>query len=267
MGGIDDVSQSPWLSCNEPKPDAALDLFCLPYAGGAASVFRGWGRGLPSHIQVIAVELPGRGARRQEPPIREFSVLVTLLAAGLLPHVQRPYALFGHSMGALLAFELCRIIRHGQVAPPVHLFVSGHEAPRFPEKRRSHLADDALIEEIRHLKGTPREVLENRELMSLLMPTLRADFAVCESYVFRDEAPLAYPVTAFGGTDDPWASTEQFEAWRGCTRSSFSLRMFPGDHFFLHSREEEVLAAIAEEIAGARADECLQSVSHTRPSV
>ena len=181
-------------------------------------------------------------------------MLVARLAAGFLPHIRRPYALFGHSMGALLAFELCRFIRRGEAALPVRLFVSGHQAPHYPEKGRVHLPDEALTEEIRCLNGTPREVLENRELMQLLLPTIRADFAVCETYTCHEEPPLACPLTAFGGADDPQVSEAQLAEWCDYTSAAFSLRTFSGDHFFLHARQGEVLAAIAEEIAGARAD-------------
>lgn len=240
-----------WLTLPESNPGAAVRLFCLPYAGGGAAIFRGWAEGLPPEVQVHPVQLPGRGNRLREKPLDRIEPLVAGIADAIFPLTDKPFALFGHSMGALLAFEVARHLRRAYATPPAHLFVSGRCAPQDRERGEptSHLGDRAFLGELRRLNGTPQAVLDNAELMQLLLPAIRADFAVSENYHHRQEPPLACPISAFAGTGDRLASREELEGWRGQTAGEFTLRMLPGDHWFPHTAQEELLSFVAPELA------------------
>lgn len=238
-----------WVVRARPNDRALVRLFCFPYAGGGASVFRQWPGALPSTIDVCAIQLPGRENRFGERPFTNLSVLSEAVIAAISPYCDRPIALFGHSMGALLAFDLaCRM--NGQPWPS-YLFVSGHRAPHLsdPSPPLSDLPEEAFVAGLRQLSGTPEPVLSNSELLHLLMPMLRADFALCEAYRHHPRAPLACPISVFGGTGDVRVPRKHLAAWRRYTRSCFSLRMIAGDHFFLHNSAAWLLRAIADDLA------------------
>jgi medium-chain acyl-[acyl-carrier-protein] hydrolase len=239
-----------WLKCPKPNPQARLRLFCFPYAGGRASIFRAWPERLPTSVEVCPVELPGRGTRIKERPYDQLLPLVRTLADVLLPRLDKPFAFFGHSLGALISFELTRQLRRQHGPGPVHLFVSGARAPHVPKPRAAinDLPESEFLEALRRLNGTPRAVLEHSELMQILIPILRADFAVSETYAYTKEPPLDCPVSVFGGMQDRGACREHLEAWPDQTRSSFSLWMLPGDHFFLHSSEPRLLGILSHEL-------------------
>jgi medium-chain acyl-[acyl-carrier-protein] hydrolase len=222
-------------------------LFCFPYAGGAASIYRGWTGKVAPGIEVCPVQLPGRGNRLKEPPFKRIEPLLEEVADALSPYLEGSFAFFGHSMGALISFELTRFLRRENRPTPIHLFLSGRPAP---QKLRKHdrtydLPETEFIEELRRLKGTPQEVLAHPELMDMLSPILRADFELCETYQYVPEPPLSCPITAFAGLLDEDATREQMEGWREHTSEAFTLRMFPGDHFFLHDSAPLILQMIA----------------------
>lgn len=235
------------VELGRPDPAARLRLFCFPYAGGSAAVYREWGRLLPAEIQVAAVQLPGRGSRFTERLLQRLDGVVEQLAAELAPFMDRPFAFFGHSMGALTAFELTRHLRRAGGPLPERLVVSGRRAPQLPGERvpLHELPEEEFLDELRRLNGTPEEILESRELMELFSPVLRADFAVCETYRYAEEPPLEIPVSALGGLADPDVGREAVEAWREQTRAAFVLRMFPGGHFFLNSNRDAVVRAVS----------------------
>jgi medium-chain acyl-[acyl-carrier-protein] hydrolase len=220
-------------------------LFCFPYAGGSASVYRGWPAQVGTDIEVCAVQLPGRYSRVKEPPFRAVGELVPAIAAELAGHLDKPFAFFGHSMGALIAFELARHLRRTRRLEPVHLFVSGHRAPQLPNKRRPtyDLNDVEFIAELRRLQGTPQELLDDAGLMQLAMPLLRADFELSERYDYRPEAPLGCPITAFGGTRDLDIG-DAVAAWREQTSGRFALHMIEGDHFFINAATKNVIEQV-----------------------
>lgn len=168
----------------------------------------------------------------------------------MLPHCDKPFAFFGHSMGALISFELARLLKKKYGVQPLHLFVSGHRAPQIKDPHESvhNLPDKELVQKLNGLNGTPREVLEHPELMQVVLPILRADFAICETYQYTNEPPLSSPIVAFGGMEDEEAGPEQLEGWRAQTVANFSLHMFPGDHFFLHTAQTRLLAAMAQRL-------------------
>ena len=239
-----------WLPTVRPRPGAKVRLFCFPYAGGGASVFRGWADGLPGSVEVRPVQLPGRETRFGEPAFTRLPPLVEALAEALRPCLDRPFAFFGHSLGALVAFELARRLHRGHDVQPVCLFVSGCGAPptRTPETSLHTLPAAAFREGLRRLNGTPQEVLDNDDLMDFLFPTLRADFALCETYAYRAGPPLDCPVSALGGLGDDRVSRDDLDAWREQTTGPFRLRMLPGNHFFLQTAQQPLLQAVAQEL-------------------
>lgn len=241
-----------WVACGRPTSPGRLRLFCFPYAGGAASSFSRWSDALPPTVQVCPVELPGRGRRQKEPPFTELGPLVRTEVRGILPYLDQPFAFFGHSMGALIGFEFARELRRTYGLSPAHLFVSAHRAPQLPAPDRSTrtLADGELVARLRSLNGTSEDVLAHRELLGLVLPILRADFAVCESYTYSPEAALDCPISSFGGLKDPTASQEELEAWREQTNASFSLQMLSGDHFFVNTARGPLLQALARDLCG-----------------
>ncbi len=239
-----------WVLRPRPRPQAHLRLFLLPHAGAGASAFRGWSDGLPADVEVCPVQLPGRENRVAEPAFDRLEPLVRALAGALAGWDDLPWAVFGHSNGALIAFELARHLRREGRHGPVHLFASGRRSPDSPAEGAvtHHLPDGQFVRELRELGGTPEEVMAHPELMALLLPLLRADVALTETYPFVEEAPLECPITAYGGVDDAKASREQTEAWRRHTSGGFTHRRFPGDHFFILSRRDLVLRTLSQDL-------------------
>jgi medium-chain acyl-[acyl-carrier-protein] hydrolase len=239
-----------WIICPKPNPNAQIRLFCFPYAGGSANIFRHWSNHLPAIIEVCAIELPGRGMRIKLPPFTQLEPLVTELANVLKPKLDKPFAFFGHSMGGLVSFELALLLRKQYDLNPSHLFVSARRAPQLvdPKPPIHNLPEAEFIAELRRLNGTPQALLENDELMQLFIPLLRADFAVLETYIYTQQAPLYCPITAFGGLQDQEVSRDEIQAWQEQTNASFSLHMFSGDHFFLHSFQSLILEIISQQI-------------------
>jgi medium-chain acyl-[acyl-carrier-protein] hydrolase len=236
-------------------PAARLRLVCFPYAGGGAASFRGWACGLPPWVEVLAVELPGRGRRFHERPHRDCAALVREAVALLLPFLDRPFLIFGHSMGALIAFEVARALRRHRAPMPERLLVSGAAAPHTPRRGRAlhRLADDDLITALRDLNGTPPQVLDSREMIDLVLPTLRADFELFDTYCCTPEPPLTCPLSVFGGTRDRFAPAGALEPWREHTTAGFALHMVPGEHFFL-ADQALFLPMLARELLPARPD-------------
>ncbi len=239
-----------WVTSPQANPQASLRLFCFPYAGGSSVIYRTWSQSLPTTVEVCPIELPGRGTQMKLPAFTQLQPLVQAIAPVLLPHLDKPFAFFGHSMGALVSFELARLLRKEYNINPVHLFVSARLAPQIPNlKPPVHALPEAEFkEELRRLNGTPEAVLQNAELMQLLVPILRADFAVLETYVYTTEPPLNCPITAYGGLQDQEVSCDELQAWQNQTNAAFSLQMFTGNHFFLHSAQSLLLQSISQEI-------------------
>lgn len=233
---------------------ARLRVYCFPYAGGGAAAFRPWADGLPVDVmrdtELWAVNLPGRESRLREPPLTEIGPLTAQLRRELGDRLTPPYVFFGHSMGALLSFEIARRLETEGVPGPVHIIVSGHRAPQLPDPRpRLHdRPDAAILRRLRRLGGTPEAVLDNPELRELVLPILRADLAVCERYVYRDAEPLTCSVTAFGGKSDREVSEPELSAWRLQTSEPFVIRMFPGGHFFIDTARPLVLRVLGHEL-------------------
>ena len=243
-------SKSDFLSYG-PNPKARLRLFCFPYAGSGASNFYAWSKGMPPEIQVCPVQLPGRENRLTVPPFTRLFPLVKDLAQALLPYMDVPFAFFGHSMGALVGFELARELRRRHEFGLAHLFVSACRAPQIPDPAQPlhQLPESSFVEEIcRRYNGIPAVVLQSEELMKLFLPVLKADMEIIETYVHLDEEPLDCPISAFGGLLDREASRDDLAAWRALTRSTFNLRMLQGDHFFLQGNRVVILQAVCGDL-------------------
>lgn len=245
-----------WITRPRPAPRARLRLFCLAHAGGGASAFRGWADVLPSDVEVCPVQPPGRENRIAEPAFDRVEPLVQALADAIDPYLDLPFALFGHSNGALISFELSRLLRQRGRPGPVHLFASGRRAPDLPAGTGPiHALPEAeFLGELGKLGGLPQALLEHRELLSLLVPTLRADVSIHETYEFREEAPLACPITAYGGVADVKVTRAHLQAWGRHTAGPFVLRMFPGGHFYLFEERDTVLRTLSGDLHGVRAD-------------
>lgn len=239
-----------WLPYTQPQPQARVRLFCFPYAGGGASIFRPWARELPAGVDVCPVQYPGRETRIREQPHTEIEELVEEAVAALLPLLDRPFCFFGHSMGALVAFEVARRLASREGRAPSHFFASGHRAPPLTYRNalRHDLPDGEFMRQLRMLDGTPQEALESPELMEFIMPIVRADCRICDTYRHVDSTPLPCPITVFAGADDIEARGEDIDAWRDFTRSGFSIRVFPGGHFFLQSARAQLLEAIGSRL-------------------
>jgi medium-chain acyl-[acyl-carrier-protein] hydrolase len=228
-----------------------MRMFCLPYAGGGASIYRGWGASLPADVEVCPVQLPGRESRMREAPIVRSEPLTQAIADAIQPYMNLPFVFFGHSMGAALGFELARELRRRGQPLPLHLFVSGRRAPQLPAREEPiwALPEPEFLVKLRELNGTPEEVLQHEELMKLLIPILRADFQVNETYEFTPEEPFDFGISAFGGLGDEDVTRDDVAAWQEHTRGRFRMRMLPGDHFFIHGSKDMVLEAVARDLA------------------
>lgn len=246
----DTLFKSSWLNVSHSNPAASMRLFCFPYAGGAAFIFRNWADHIPTSVELCPVQLPGRGERIAEPPYVNIPQLIDALADSLLPCLDKPFAFFGHSLGALISFNLAHKLSREHGLEPLHLFVSGRHAPQLPDLSPIvyNLPEEEFVAELKRLNGTPAEVLEHFELLQLILPRLRADFELCQTYQHQARPPLGCPITAFGGLLDGDVSREQLEAWAEHTSVTFSLRMLPGDHFFIHSSELMLLQMITLEL-------------------
>ncbi|WP_457777385.1 thioesterase II family protein [Streptomyces olivaceus] len=241
-------SKSSWFRTFHPRPQARFTLVCLPYAGGSASAFFSLSRQLPADVEVLAAQYPGRQDRLREPCLETvpdlargaYDELGELLAG-------RPFALFGHSLGGAVAFELARLLERGGPAAPCALFVSGRRAPSVEGDRGVRFRDDeGLVDELRELEGTDSRVLDEPELLRLVLPTLRADYGAAETHRTGADAVVAGPVVALAGDRDPHVGLDEVEAWRGHTTGAFEMKVFPGGHFFLTDHEPEIAALVTD---------------------
>src|SRR5690349_19396928 len=237
-----------WFAGPRTNPNAQLRLFCFPYAGGGTLMYRNWARNLPATVEICRAQLPGREVRLKERGYTRLEPLVHALADAIEPFLDLPFALFGHSMGTLIGFELTREIKRRHGSTPTNLFMSAHVAPQISHRSTPlhDLPEPEFIEQIRRLNGTPKEVFDQPELLRLMIPLMRSDFELCHTYTYSPGPPLDCPITVFGGLDDHETPLSDLEAWRIQTTGPFKLFTLPGDHFFLHSSQPFMLQVISQ---------------------
>lgn len=231
-------SPSAWLHRVKVSPTAAVRLYAFPFAGGGASAYFPWAAHLDPRIELWAIRFPGRETRLREKPVSSFNEALARLRSELAPHLAPPYALMGHSLGAVFAYALTRELQAAGRPGPRALIVAGARPPIHPitEPRLAPMPDGEFIAALRdRYNGIPPAVLANPELFALVLPTLRADIAVYESYRHSAGPEIRCPVAAFGGERDPLVTAADLEDWRSLVAGPLTTRMFPGDHFFLQA--------------------------------
>jgi medium-chain acyl-[acyl-carrier-protein] hydrolase len=253
------VLRSKWLLPISPSR-GIIRLFCLPYAGSHAAVFNMWRTKLPSEIEAYAVQLPGRGARSKEGLHTNLIKLVEDIVDALQDDFDVPFALFGHSMGAQIAFEMARMLRQRGMRQPLHLFVAGAAAPQWPrlEPVMYNATDSKLIAYLRTMQGTPSEVFDNEEMLQVVLPIIRADFEMLDTYVYNQEPALDLPISAFGGSEDSVVPVESLLAWSDHTTHTFVATLFDGGHFFVRTTQQPVIQALSDQLIRTAALDAVQ---------
>ncbi|MEU4338067.1 alpha/beta fold hydrolase [Micromonospora lupini] len=235
----------PWLQRFRPRDDAALRLVCFPHAGGSASFYHPLSAALPEQVEVVAVQYPGRQERRHEQPLDTIADLADEAFRALRHWADRPLALFGHSMGAVIAFEVARRLEQHLDVSPAMLYASGRRAPSRVRHTTVHLrSDDGIITELRRLSGTDTTLLADPEVVRMIMPAVRGDYTAIERYRAQGDASVRCPITVLTGRDDPQTTADEAAAWRGHTTADTTVTTFPGGHFFIMSHQDAVLAEL-----------------------
>ena len=240
------MSAEHWLRCPLPRPRAEVRLLCLPHAGGSTSLYRAWPKLFPPQVEVLLVCPPGREHRLDDPFPADLLSLVRDLAVAVVPLLDRPWAVFGHSMGATVGHELVlQLLSRGHRAP-VHLFASSRRAPQHYEHEGTMdlFGDEQLCAELVRLGGTDSALLELPELRELVLPAVRGDYRLLATHRTRPTGPVGCPVTAFIGDEDRRATTEGAPGWREWTTATFELVTFPGGHFYFSDRPQDVVEAV-----------------------
>lgn len=243
------MATNPWIETFPPRPDASFRLFCFPHAGGAAQFFRTWAKKLPEWIEVCPLQYPGRWSRHAEALRRDAETLVGDVVGALEGELGKPFAFFGNSMGGMLAYESTRKLRAEGRPTPSLLAVSAVAAPLYAGSGTPvHAApDEAIVQRLRRLGGSD-EIISHPDILKTFLPILRADLQIIETYRWIPGEKLKSPILALAGTEDPEATPAKMEAWREQTEAKFSLETIPGGHFFIQSREDEVIGIVLREI-------------------
>ncbi len=234
---------SDWFRPFKCNKNSYISLFCFHYGGGSASAYKKWAKDIIDQVDLVAIQLPGRENRFREPLLKNVSQVTNELYKNFDSYIHKPFIFFGHSIGALIAFEFARLLRKKDISEPKHLIVSAAKAPQLPLKRSiiHNLPDSKFVEEICKYNGIPNNILEDQGLASIFLPIIRADFSISETYQYATEEVLSFPITALGGLND--ASLEQADLleWSKQTSSFFEYNLLPGDHFFIRSSYQQVI--------------------------
>ncbi|MDJ0845161.1 thioesterase II family protein [Crocosphaera sp.] len=242
---------NPWLFCSKPNPDASLRLFCFPCAGGLASRFNVWSKHLLPDIEVYSLQLPGRGKRIQEPCIKEWTVLIDKITFAVQDSLDRPFAFLGHSLGALISFEVAHRLRQNHAPMPQHLLMCGCGGPSTPitQPSISSLPTQLFVKELsERYQAIPQSIQEDRDVLKLFLPSLRADFKLFETYAYGSKIPLDCPITVFSGLEDLAVTKPSLLNWKQETSREFNLSFLEGNHFFLHDQPQLMSEKILEAV-------------------
>ena len=249
------IENNNWFLTLRPKQNAKIKLFCFHYAGGGASIFRSWTNNVIESAEVIAVQLPGREDRYNEALLTDIEKIIEKLCTYFEKQCIRqsqPFVFFGHSLGALVAFELIRKLRRNKLVLPNHLIVSGSKSPQITNNKplKYLLPDEQFIVELSKYNGIPEEVLNNKELIKMCLPIIKADFTIIETYKYKTEVALTCPITTLGGLNDHTVNREHILAWKAQTNSLFRSHFLPGDHFFVKDSYKQVIQLINSVLNG-----------------
>jgi medium-chain acyl-[acyl-carrier-protein] hydrolase len=239
-----------WLVTWPRKTTPRVRLFCFPYAGGNGQIFKSWADSLPDYIEVVGIELPGRGRRFAEPFIDDINQVIDHLYESIKSSLDIPFAFYGHSNGALLVFELTKRVIARTGISPQKIFIAAKRSPHLGREVPLHkLCDEEFVKVIRDYKGTPIQVFSHPELLELYLPILRADFALSENYIFMDQAPLSTEAVLIAGEADEIASVEEVFAWENLFATPPEKEVVTGDHFFLNSCQEHLFSIIQQKLS------------------
>ncbi|MER6832252.1 alpha/beta fold hydrolase [Streptosporangium sp. NPDC000563] len=245
------IDGGPWIRRFHPEPGAAIRLVCFPHAGGAASFFFPVSRDMSPEVEVLSVQYPGRQDRRADPNIPDMEKMADQVAEALTPFTDRPFALFGHSMGATLAYEVTRRLRASN-RHAMALFVSGRRAPhRVIDDGLHLLPNDMLVDDVMALEGTGGHILDNPELRDMLLAAIRSDYRAAETYRYVPGPPLRCPIHALTGLSDPRVAAGELHHWGEHTEGAFDIQVFSGGHFYLTENQPAVIQVIAERLSRA----------------
>ena len=245
-------NQGRWVICLHPRPKAKLQLYCFPYAGGGASAFNAWGKTFADQVEICAIQMPGREERLNEKLVKDMPQLVDTLAQEISAVSKKPFAFFGHSMGAIVAYETARRLQTMKVDQPAHLFVSARAAPHLQQDSDPlrFLDDETFIERLQQTYGAvPEAIQKSAELRDIFLPILRADVELLETYQEFSSDPLDCPITALGGVNDPAITKPMLAGWATRTNLAFRQHEFQGEHFYIEAEREAVIATILDDLA------------------
>lgn len=240
-----------WISIPKVAKDAKIRVFFFPFAGGGAGIYYQWAKDFPSNIEVCCVNLAGREKRFLEKAESNFSNLISDLYRAILPYTNKPFAFFGHSMGALISYELAILFRKNSNILPSCLFLSARSAPHIKHNQEHihNLPDDLFVERLhKRYNGIPSVIMSEKDLLNLFLPTLRADIKMVELHEHKEKEALSCPIVAFCGSEDNIATKENVSSWKDYTLSNFDIEIIEGDHFFINTSKSIIINKIISTI-------------------
>lgn len=240
------MSNKSWYLEYDKKPYARIRLFCFHHSGGAASMYYPWVKCLSPNIELIAIQLPGRESRFTEPLTNNLTEIIEILTDGFNSYQHKPFFIFGHSLGGLLAYEFTKSLNRHYSLLPKQLIVSATKAPHLPFRMNylSKLDGEALKEELKVYSGIDEDILNNDELLQILLPIIKSDFSISETYYYKSSSSLSFDILVLSGKDDKTVSENEVQAWSEHTSGKFKHLAFPGGHFFIKEHQEEILRLI-----------------------